>query len=111
LVGLSRFPYASFAALKHTYDALFVLCVPCRRYIRLAIGPIRERDSRRTTFSCSVCGGVGQVVIDDPGNDGYVLDPREKPERHPVAYARLTGRTCVAREPPRWLIDPPKRGP
>ena len=111
MVGLSRYPYASFAALKHTYDALFVLCVPCRRYIRLAIGPIRGRDSRYTTFSCCACGGVGQLVIDDPGKDGYALDPREKPERHPVAHTRITGRTFVAREPPRWLIDPPRRGP
>ena len=111
MVGLSPYPYASFAALKHTYDELFVLCVSCRRYIRLAIGPIRERDSRRTTFSCCLCGGVGQVVLDDPGKDGYVLDPREKPERHPSAHARIVGRTWVGREPPRWLLDPPRRGP
>jgi len=111
LVGPSPYPYASFIALKRTYDELFVLCVPCRRYIRLAIGPIRERDSRTTTFSCSVCGSVGHLVIDDPAKDGYTLDPRDKPERHPAARTRIVARAFAAREPPRHLIDPPKRGP
>lgn len=111
MVGLSPYPYASFAALKHVYDELFVLCVSCRRYIRLAIGPIRERDYRRTTFSCCLCGSIGQLVSDDPSQDGYTLDPREAPERHPAAVKRITGRPLVARQPPRWLIDPPKRGP
>jgi len=111
MVGLSRFPYASFAALKHTYDTLFVQCTPCRRYARLAIGPIRDRDSRFTTFSCCVCGGPGELVLDDPAAKGLAHDPRDKPQRHPTAYARITGRTYVARTPPSSLIDPPKRGP
>jgi hypothetical protein len=108
LVGLSRYPYASFAALRHAYDRLFVQCVPCRRYLSLAVGPIRERDSRRTTFSCCLCGVAGEVVIDDPAEKGFVLDRRETPQRHPAAYARLTGRTYVARPAPAHVINPPK---
>ena len=111
MVGLSRFPYASFAALRHTYDELFVQCVPCRRYVRLAIGPIRDRDSRVTTFSCCACGAVGNLVLDDPAEKGFVLDQRDNPQRHPAAYARITGRTYVARTPSAYFLDPPKRGP
>lgn len=111
MVGLSRYPYASFAALRHTLGPLFVRCTSCRRYVKLAVGPIRERDSRITTFSCCLCGGAGDVVLDDPGEQGFVLDERPNPPRHPMAHTRITRRTFVAREPPRWLIDPPKRGP
>jgi hypothetical protein len=108
LVGLSRYPYASFAALRHTYGELFVQCAPCRRYIRLGIGPIRNRDSRAATFSCCVCGGAGDLVLDDPAGKGFGLDARDNPQRHPAAYTRITGRTYIARPAPLHVIDPPK---
>ena len=111
MAGLSPFPYASFAALRHTYGALFVQCIHCRRYIRLTIGSIRERDSRVTTFSCCLCGNEGELVLDDPGENGFILDERPNPPRHPRARARLTRGNLPWRDPPRWLLDPPKRGP
>lgn len=111
MAGLSPYPYASFAALRHTFGALFVQCTRCRRYIRLVVRPIRERDSRITTFSCCLCGSEGQLVLDDPGDKGFFLDERPNPPRHPAARTRILGGNRAVREPPRWLIDPPKRGP
>jgi hypothetical protein len=107
LVGLSPFRYASFAALKHTYGRLWVRCDACRRYDTLATAPIRDRDSRYTTFSCSVCGAEGKVVLDDPAQQGFAYDPRQNPQRHPAAFARITGRTYVRWAPSR-AFDPPK---
>ncbi len=111
MVGLSPYPYASFAALRRTFGALFVQCTRCRRYVRLVVRPIRERDSRTTTFSCCLCGSEGQLVLDDPGDKGFFLDERPNPPRHPSARDRILRGNPPVREPPRSLIDPPKRGP
>lgn len=111
MVGLSPYPYASFAALRRTFGTLFVQCTRCRRYVRLVVRPIRERDSRITTFSCCLCGSEGQLVLDDPGDKGFFLDERPNPPRHPSARDRILRGNPLRREPPRSLIDPPKRGP
>jgi len=50
-------------------------------------------------------------VLDDPGDKGFFLDERPNPPRHPAARTRILGGNRAVREPPRWLIDPPKRGP
>jgi len=47
------------------------------------------RDARRTTFSCSVCGDAGDVMLADPEKEGLQHDPRRRPLRHPMAAMRL----------------------
>jgi hypothetical protein len=38
-----------------------------------------DRDTRRTTFSCSVCGNADKLVFDDSHRAGLEHDPRERP--------------------------------
>jgi hypothetical protein len=47
-----------------------------------------DRDSRETTFSCSVCGGAGTLVFEDPGKRGLQHDVLQHPHRHPAVALR-----------------------
>jgi hypothetical protein len=66
----------------------YVVCRPCRRFVALGTW-LDGRDTRTTTFSCSVCGGDGDVMLEDPAKDGLQHDPRPKPIRHRLAALRL----------------------
>jgi hypothetical protein len=92
VVGPSPYPYASFAALRVVYgEAIFIVCYACHRYALFAWREHAERDSRRTSFSCCVCGGAGTLASEKP-LDHIREDTRANPQRHPKATARLTGR-------------------
>jgi hypothetical protein len=82
-----------------------VRCDVCRRYVPLSIGGLQDVDYRSKTFSCSQCGGEAYLAVIEPikatGMQDYRLDAIERPERHPVAVDRLTGRgpSCSASGP------------
>ncbi len=86
---------STFRAVTHVLGRVYVVCWPCKRYLPLYMTPkIAERDSRRTTFSCSRCGAEANQTFDDPGKiEGMTADVRNGPvPRHPEATARLAGR-------------------
>jgi hypothetical protein len=88
----------TFRAVTEVLGRVYVVCWSCRRYMPLYMTPeIAERDSKRTTFSCSTCGGIGHQTFDDPaGISGMVADVRNMPvSRHPEAVRRLTRRSRV----------------
>jgi hypothetical protein len=88
-------PY-TFRALRKTFGAMWVRCDVCRRYAPMGIGGLQEVDYRSKTFSCSQCGSQAYLAliepIKEPGMHDYRLDAIERPERHPAATHRLTGR-------------------
>jgi hypothetical protein len=90
----------TFRALRKTFGAMWVRCDVCRRYAPLSIGGLQEVDYRRKTFSCSQCGSEAYLALIEPiketGMLDYRLDPIERPERHPAATHRLTGRGRTA---------------
>jgi hypothetical protein len=92
MVGPSPHGYASFAALRAVYgEAIYIVCYACRRYARLSFREHGERDYRRTTFSCCLCGGAGVMTSEKP-LEHIREDTRSQAKRHPKATARLTGR-------------------
>jgi hypothetical protein len=90
----------SFGALRQTYGPLFVRCDVCRRYAPLSIGGLQDVDYRSKTFSCSQCGSEAYLAVIEPikeaGMQDYHLDAIARPERHPTAIDRLTGRGLSA---------------
>ena len=87
---------STFRAVTQVIGRMYVVCWPCRRYTPLYMTPeIAERDSRRTTFSCSRCGAEANQTFDDPGQvPGMTAEVRDGPvPRHPAATARLTRRS------------------
>ena len=75
---------------------MWVSCDVCRCYAPLSIGRLQEVDYRSKTFSCSQCGSEAYLAVIEPiketGMQDYRLDAIERPERHPAAIDRLTGR-------------------
>jgi hypothetical protein len=90
----------TFRALRKTFGAMWVRCDFCRRYAPLSIGGLQDVDYRSKTFSCSQCGSEAYLAVIDPikeaGMQDYCLDAIERPERHPAAIDRLTGRGSSA---------------
>jgi hypothetical protein len=88
-------PY-TFRALRKTFGAMWLRCDLCRRYAPLSIGGLQDVDYRSKTFSCSQCGSEAYPAVIEPikeaGMQDYRLDAIERPERHPTATDRLTGR-------------------
>lgn len=95
-------PY-TFRALQKTFGPMWVRCDNCRRYAPLSIGGLQDVDYRSKTFSCSQCGSEAYLAVTEPvkeaGMQDYRQDVVERPERHPAAVDRLTGRR------PSRLID------
>jgi len=86
---------STFRAVTHVLGRVYVVCWPCKRYAPLYMtAEIAERDSRRTTFSCSRCGAEAKQTFDDPAKmPGMVAEVRNGPvRRHPKAIERLTRR-------------------
>ena len=75
---------------------LWLRCDVCRRYVPLKIGGLQDVDYRTKTFSCSRCGAAAYIAVVEPINETGMQDYRveeiERPERHPKAVDRLTGR-------------------
>jgi hypothetical protein len=88
LVGPNPYRLHSFRELRVVMGRPFVVCKPCRRFVPLG-NWLDDRDSRTTTFSCSVCGAAGDVVFEDPAREGLQHDPRPNPPRHQMAALRL----------------------
>jgi hypothetical protein len=85
---LNPHPPHSFLKLRKGLGPAWVVCEPCRRYVLRPPG-IDQRDTRVTAFSCSVCGGVGRLVDEDPEKQGFQPDLRKRPLRHPMAMMRI----------------------
>lgn len=88
MVGPNPYPVHSFRELRAVLGQPYVVCGPCRRFVALGAW-FDRRDTRATTFSCSVCGGAGDVVLEDPAREGLQHDPRPTPMRHRLATVRL----------------------
>jgi hypothetical protein len=88
-------PY-TFRALRKTFGSLWLRCDVCRRYVPLKLGGLQDVDYRTKTFSCSRCGAAAYIAVIEPiketGMQDYRLEEIERPERHPKAVDRLTGR-------------------
>jgi len=66
----------------------YVVCRPCRRFV--AVGAwLDGRDTRQATFSCTVCGGAGELTLEDPARQGLEHDLRPNPPRHPIVAIRM----------------------
>lgn len=91
----------TFRACRATFGEMWVVCYSCRRFRRLELTGIAERDYRTITFSCCRCGSRGDFVVTKPdtetGQHDMREDPVPDPERHPAAERRLRERF----EPPR----------
>jgi hypothetical protein len=97
MVGSWPFRPYTFRALAKTLGPMWVRCDVCRRYAGLHISPeLRDVDYRTKTFSCSRCGADAYVCVVEPaketGMEDYRLDQVERPEHHPAAVDRLSGR-------------------
>jgi len=66
----------------------------------LSIAGLQDVDYRSKTFSCSQCGSEAYLAVIEPikeaGMQDYRFDAIERPERHPAAIDRLTGRGSSA---------------
>lgn len=95
----------TFRACVATFGPLWVVCYSCRRFRRLSLAGIAERDYRSVTFSCSRCGAKGDFVATQPnterGQEDMRDDPVENPQRHPAAVRRL----LAGRHEPRPFQD------
>jgi hypothetical protein len=88
VVGPNPYPLYSFLELRKGLGPAWVVCRPCSRFVPIPRG-LDLRDTRGTTFSCSVCGDPGDVALEDPAKEGLQHDPRRRPLRHPMAAVRL----------------------
>lgn len=108
MAGPNPYPVHSFLELRKVMGRAYVVCRPCRRFVPIGAW-LDRRDTRTTTFSCSVCGGDGTLVLEDPAQDGLQHDPRPNPSRHRLAALRMRafhrladpfGHRAAAREAP-----------
>ena len=74
----------------------YVVCRPCRRFVGVGAW-LDKLDTRAVTFSCSVCGGHGELTVEHPGKEGLQHDPRANPARPPQVAARLSRMQALAR--------------
>lgn len=91
MAGPNPYKLHSFAEWDWLVGCIYVVCYNCRRYVVLSIRDHGDRDSRRTTFSCCVCGAAGRTTAEKP-HESYREDARANPRRHPRAISRITGR-------------------
>lgn len=88
MAGPNPYPVHSFLELRKVMGRSYVVCRHCRRFVPVG-GWLDPRDTRTTTFSCSVCGGDGDLVFEDPAKEGLQHDPRPNAIRHQLAALRL----------------------
>lgn len=88
MAGPNPYPVHSFLELRKIMGRPYVVCRPCQRFVPVGAW-LDSRDTRTTTFSCSVCGNDGDVVFEDPAKEGLQHDPQPKPIRHQLAALRL----------------------
>lgn len=88
MAGPNPYPLHSFLELRKVMGRAYVVCRPCQRFVSIGTW-LDQRDTRITTFSCTVCGGDGKVVFEDPAKEGLQHDPRKRPLRHPLVAVRL----------------------
>ena len=67
---------------------VYVTCEPCRRFVGIGAW-LDDRDTRTASFSCSVCGGAGALVFEDPAKRGLQFDLLPNPVRHAAVALRL----------------------
>lgn len=92
MVGPNPHRLHSFGELDAIMGRCWVVCRSCRRYATVPANALKDRDTRETTFSCSVCGGAGQLVIDDPHKAGRL--GRAFSARTRTSVARCAGVAC-----------------
>jgi len=88
VAGPNPYELHSFRELRAVMGRAFVVCRPCQRFVGVGAW-LDGLDTRLVTFSCSVCGGPGELTVEDPARDGMQHDLRANPVRHPEVAARL----------------------
>jgi hypothetical protein len=83
-------PY-SYAEAIAMFGTVYVVCWHCMRYAVFDRAKHGDRDTRRTTFSCVLCGGNGHSTQEMPPSH-VREDTRADPKHHPKALSRLTSR-------------------
>lgn len=97
MAGPNPYRVHSFEELRY-FGRTWLVCEPCRRFAIVPASRLKGRDTRTTTFSCSVCGGPSKIINEDPGIGGRLqFDPRENPQHHPEATLRLRLNAELAR--------------
>jgi hypothetical protein len=89
LVGPNPHRLHSFGEMRAIVGRAWLVCQPCQRYALVPSHALKDRNTRTTTFSCSVCGGAGKLVTEDPHKEGLQPDPQPRPLHHPHAIIRL----------------------
>ena len=64
MAGPNPYPVHSFLELRKVMGRPYVVCRRCRRFVTVGAW-LDRRDARTTTFSYSVCGGDGNLVLGD----------------------------------------------
>ena len=86
----------TFRALAKTFGPMWLRCDVCRRYARFRMSTAWPSRLSHKSFSCSQCGSEAYLAVIEPikeaGMQDYRLDAIERPERHPTAVDRLSGR-------------------
>lgn len=89
MVGPNPHRLHSFGELRAIIGQAWIVCEPCNRYATVPTDRLKDRDTRTTPFSCSLCGLPGKLVTEDPGQNGRLqADTRENPQHHPHVVNR-----------------------
>lgn len=87
MAGPNPYELHSFRELRAVMGRAYVVCRPCHRFVSVGAW-LDARDTRLVTFSCTVCGGIGELTVEDPAKQGLQYDLRPNPARHPDVAAR-----------------------
>lgn len=88
MAGPNPYELHSFRELRGVMGQAYIVCRPCRRFVGVGAW-LDGLDTRLVTFSCTVCGGIGELTVEDPAREGLQHDLRPNPPRHPEVAARL----------------------
>lgn len=86
MAGPNPYRLHSFRELRAVMGRAYVMCRPCRRFVGVGAW-LDAFDTRFVTFT--VCGGAGELIVDDPAREGSQHDLRPNPPRHPIVAIRL----------------------
>ena len=92
MAGPNPYKLHSFKEWQALVGTIYIVCYGgCQRYSTVSMAKHGDRDTRRTTFSCCLCGTAGRTTAEKP-HESYREDARANPRHHPRAIARFTGR-------------------
>jgi hypothetical protein len=87
LAGPNPYELHSFRELRAVMGRAYIVCRPCRRFVSVGAS-LDGLDTRLVTFSCTVCGGAGELTVEDPAKEGLQPDLRAHSTHHPAVAER-----------------------